>query len=279
MSTSGGFTGTYGHRTVVQRKKSSTATAPKTSRPRNITQKQLASKPTTHSVFADVFGESKLDRSHLKQAPTRTRTALKKPGTAPAKTAGTLVATQGPPRTKQQRPKSQISALRKPKKFVPPSQRAGAKQLRPSLSDQLKKLGDAAGDFTSELRKKHGLEEQTGRNGVGVLKSTPSNKFTVGRLECKYPSPVTFHADCARYCFHHPFANQEIAMTMFYTDLRRPQIVGRTFRFKISHALSQFGSDYDQDNPSHFVSMEMSTGSDVEWIKRVIIPRCQGRAR
>ena len=63
--------------------------------------------------------------------------------------------------------------------------RPGAKQLRPSLTEQLAKLGEQAGDFTSELRKKHGLEEVHGRNGVGVLKSTPSNKFTVGRLECK----------------------------------------------------------------------------------------------
>ena len=66
-------------------------------------------------------------------------------------------------------------------------------------------------------------------------------------------------------------------MTMFYADMRRPQCVGRTFRFKIGHALSQFGNDYDHSNPSHYVSIELSTGSDVEWVKSNIVPRCQGR--
>jgi hypothetical protein len=165
--------------------------------------------------------------------------------------------------------KPQLRALRKPKQFVPPSQRPGAKPGRESLSDQLAKIGDSASTFTNDMRKKHGLPEPA----AGVLKSTPSSKFVVGRLDCKFPSPVQFYGNRCVYTFHHPFQSAEIRMEMFYSDMKSAQVSGRTFQFKIGHALREFGDDYNFRNPQHYVMIEMSTGGDAEWVKRNILQK------
>jgi len=279
---SANFSGTYGHSAKISKPKPKPAANKQRPIVSNSSRATPASKPAavkSGAYLDDIFGAYKDGSKTQQPRTTLGKKSLAKPSTAPARPSSTLTLAMPGHRTKSERPKSQIAALRKPKTFVPPSQRPGVKPIRESLTDQLAKIGANAGDFTSELRKKHGLEEQTGRNGVGVLKSSPTNKFTVGRLDCKYPSPVTFHADCARYTFHHPHSNSEVMMSMFYTDLKRAQVVGRTFRFKIDHALSQFGDDYDHRNHSHYVAMDMSTGGDAEWVKANIIPRCSGRKR
>jgi hypothetical protein len=170
--------------------------------------------------------------------------------------------------------KPQIRALRKPKQFVPPSQRAGAKPGRPSLAEQLAKIGDSASAITSDMRKKHGLPEPE----AGMLKSTPSSKFIVGRLDCKFPSPVQFFGNKCVYTFHHPFQTAEIRMEMFYNDMQSAQVRGRTFQFKIGHPLREFGDDYDFRNSQHFVVIELSSGGDAEWVKGTILTKI-GRSR
>jgi hypothetical protein len=59
-------------------------------------------------------------------------------------------------RDKPSKPKPQISALKKPAKWVPPSQRPGSKKpQRESLSAQLAKIGDTASSITADIRDKH----------------------------------------------------------------------------------------------------------------------------
>jgi hypothetical protein len=144
---SSGFVGTYGHRSgqvdlesqlyflilkplciSFQQTKPKNLPPPaskkKTDPPKikATTQKQLANKPTTGSVFANVFGESKLDRSHLQARPCGRLNSSSLPKSRPLpEPSSSLVISKGHSNTKKT--STQIAALRKPKLFIPPSQR------------------------------------------------------------------------------------------------------------------------------------------------------------
>jgi hypothetical protein len=59
-----------------------------------------------------------------------------------------------------------------------------------------------------------------GPNDQPPLLTAPSKSFTVGTCRCAFPSPVVFYSDRCQYTFHHPFAKTEVAMVMYFRDMR-----------------------------------------------------------
>jgi hypothetical protein len=72
--------------------------------------------------------------------------------------------------------------------FVP---RNKAPPIRPSLSEQLSNIGDAAQALTNTIRKSHGLNDSSSNRDMCLLR-IPAKSFVVGSLSCKYPSPISF---------------------------------------------------------------------------------------
>ena len=87
--------------------------------------------------------------------------------------------------------------------------------MRPSLSEQLSSIGakvthlphtyyyiypincrpslpSQAEALTADIRKTHGLQHHQLSPLDSPLCTYPANAFAVGRLECRYPSPVAF---------------------------------------------------------------------------------------
>ncbi|CAM9927537.1 unnamed protein product, partial [Scytosiphon promiscuus] len=148
--------------------------------------------------------------------------------------------------------------------------------VRPSLSDQLAAIGRAAEEITDGIRQSHGLKPLE-----GAILTTPSETFLVGKLRCKYPSPVMFFNHKCVYTFHHPFEATRITMEMFFRDMRCAALEPprRELRFKIDHPLCHYGKDYSFSDPSHFVVIRFSSGLDTERVKQQIMPlirRCAG---
>ncbi|CAN0118601.1 unnamed protein product [Pylaiella littoralis] len=150
--------------------------------------------------------------------------------------------------------------------------------VRPTLSEQLASIGKAAEDITAGIRQSYGLKPLE-----GAIITTPSESFLVGKLRCKYPSPVHFFDHKCVYTFHHPFEATRITMEMFFRDMRRAtlDLTRRQLRFKIDHALCHYGGDYSHDDPSHFVVILFSSGLDAARVAQEIIPliRSAGGAR
>ena len=92
--------------------------------------------------------------------------------------------------------------------------------VRPSLSEQLASIGAQADSLTSQIRKTHGLDTSATTPSATTTTTPvctfPANSFAVGRLECRFPSPVQFFRDRCEYTFHHPFEKAEIRMVMYY---------------------------------------------------------------
>lgn len=158
-----------------------------------------------------------------------------------------------------QDPKPTIKALRAPKVPV-----ARTRSTRPSLSEQLASIGSKADAISRDIAGKYGIE--TG--GKSVSFSTPSLKFTVGRLECKYPSPVAFDSEKCMYTFQHPFASKEIRMYMYFRDMRKVSVRNTTLSFKIMKHLEQFGDDYVISNPQHMVQIIFASRTDADRVRQ-----------
>ena len=157
-----------------------------------------------------------------------------------------------------------IVALRKPAAVWTPPPRTGP--VRASLSEQLASIGQAAGSITAGIREDFGLPSTE-----KALKTTAARCFVVGKLTSRYPSPVQFYADRCTYTFHHPFEAREIAMSMFYCDMKALALRGPTLAFRIAHHLVHFGDDYD---PARDVlTIELSSSADASWVQEVVIPK------
>lgn len=131
---------------------------------------------------------------------------------------------------------------------------------RPSLSEQLASIGNAASALTLEISK----------NKPGMVFSTPSKVFIVGKIACKYPSPIEFYSDKVTYSFHHPYQPKDIQMHMYYRDMRQMQWKKQstTFSFRLSQTLKEFGSkDYDANNVNHTLQIGFASISDYEKAK------------
>jgi len=145
---------------------------------------------------------------------------------------------------------------------VPPPVSAGVQKKkktnkRPSLSEQLAAIGNSASDLTSQIKKTHNLDGDNHKNNNKPLQkallAAGAQNFTVGKLTCKFPSPVNFFNDRCTYVFHHPYEPKEINMVMFYADLKNVSVVGKTLKFKIGHPLSEFRCvSFDVDDNSLF---------------------------
>ena len=146
------------------------------------------------------------------------------------------------------------------------------RRLRPSLSEQLANIGNRAEEITQSIVKRHGLEQDHGQKTGGLLFSMPSQQFTVGRVDCKFPSPVQFYSNKCAYTFHHPFSPKEIHMHMYYRDMQQVAIRGGglTLAFKVMKQLEQFGLDYQAAHPHHFVQITFVSKTAMQRVRQLL---------
>lgn len=144
---------------------------------------------------------------------------------------------------------------------------------RPSLSEQLSKIGDNAQDITNDIRKVHNLS-QSQSNQDKPLFIIPAKSFIVGNLSCRYPSPISFYNNKLIYDFNHPYENKQIKMIMYYKDFIHSININNknnNMKFKIMKPLEQFGeNDYDFNNRSHFIQVSLASGTNLAQVQKVI---------
>ncbi|GMI14941.1 hypothetical protein TrLO_g10405 [Triparma laevis f. longispina] len=179
--------------------------------------------------------------------------------------------------------KKKISKHPTPSTSIPQKKVHKGKPKRPSLTEQLASIGAQAGALTSEIKKKHGMEEDMRENDEPPVLVSPSKSFKVGSLECKYPSPVQFYKDRCVYTYHHPFQPKEILMVMRYADMSQPQLtkpasrIGSVrFRFKVMRDFEQFKGVY---GPGDWIEISFNTTSDYDNVKELVLPFCMGKKR
>jgi hypothetical protein len=163
-------------------------------------------------------------------------------------------------------PASQIPPL--PVKVTVSGATAKAKRpTRPSLSEQLASIAGKAGELTRDMQKKHNLGQES-NPGSSMLCSVPVMSFTVGKLTCRYPSPVHFYTDRCEFPFHHPFENSVIQMVMYFRDMNSITLNSRRMSFNIPNQLVHFKLDY---NPAmHTVVIEFVAKSAADEIRRKV---------
>lgn len=156
-----------------------------------------------------------------------------------------------------------------------------ARPARPSLSEQLSAIANKAGDLTADIRAKAGLPDPTqsiGRGDGPALFTSPAKNFTVGTLQCRYPSPAVFYRDRLEYVFHHPFQASEILLVLYYRDMQglvlspNPQ-PGKMY-FRVPRKLVHFATDYDPSK--HYVVLYLSSTLSFESVRNEIVPLIQG---
>lgn len=148
-----------------------------------------------------------------------------------------------------------------------------SKNIRPSLTEQLASIGEKADALTKSIRENAGMKPLTEKDVP--LFSTPSSNFNVGRLSCRYPSPVHFYRNRVEYTFHHPYEATEIAMIMYYQDMSQVILPSNSpFRlaFRLPHRLIHFGDDYDPSKMDSVVAIDFPTGLAVTQIRQKVLP-------
>mmetsp|Transcript_14425 Transcript_14425/g.17821 ORF Transcript_14425/g.17821 Transcript_14425/m.17821 type:complete len:230 (-) Transcript_14425:411-1100(-) len=163
------------------------------------------------------------------------------------------------------RPRANVRSLRKPKPIVLPS--ATQPQKRPSLSEQLLRIGNGAAAITENL-----LEQNNEFSGIKPTLVVTSKGFVVGKLRSRFPSPVQVYPDRCEYIFHHPYENSQIKMIMKYGDMRQKEFSKnkRLFQFKIDHDLCQYIGDYNYNNKTHFIKLELNSEYDLTRLRDII---------
>ncbi|OQR82565.1 hypothetical protein ACHHYP_20785 [Achlya hypogyna] len=158
---------------------------------------------------------------------------------------------------------NQSTAITKQQRSRPKTP-TSTRPMRPSLSEQLATIGQQAQSLVNALS----------REAPASTKLTvPTATMTVGRLECKFPSPVHFEDAVCRYQFL--VASRDIAMYMYYRDMTHVTFEQRSWslKFKIAHALDQFGSDYDHTNPNHYVVIGFASMSDWRRVQSFLLSK------
>ena len=145
------------------------------------------------------------------------------------------------------------------------------KPVRPSLSEQLASIGANASALTQDIRTKAGLDRLSDSTDVPLF-TMPAKCFTVGNLNCRYPSPVRFFNDRMEYTFHHPFESAEIRMVMYYKDLIGPGITSNKLKFKVPRALTHFPADFDPTNPQHLITIEFTSAGVATSVRQKLLP-------
>ena len=165
-----------------------------------------------------------------------------------------------------------VRALREPK--IAPRSRGSFKRQRPSLSEQLARIGDAAGAVTAGLADRHGL----GDKARPPLMSAPAAGYVVGRLESKVATPIRFFGDKCVYVFNHPFERKQITMEMFYRDMAAVRCGKRALRYKVRRPLAAFGSDYDHNNATHELVVSLGSEHDMQELRTKVLPKIRLQA-
>eukprot|EP01041_Mallomonas_annulata_P013739 gene13739-29215_t len=146
--------------------------------------------------------------------------------------------------------------------------------IRPSLSEQLASIGANADALKASIRHNAGMETRINSFDT-VLFSSPSTSFQVGKLTCRYPSPVQFYRSRCEYTFHHPYQSTEIRMVMYYQDMNQLTCTdNKPYRisFRVARHLVHFSDDYDPSRADSFVSIDFPTVLAVSQFRQVIMP-------
>ena len=158
------------------------------------------------------------------------------------------------------------------------------KNQRPSLSEQLAKIGEQAELLTLDIRKKGKLDENlittcsrsesydVQKCDNDLLFTMPAKLFSIGSLSCRYPSPVYFYLDRCEYLFNHPYESSSINMIIYYKDMISVSILSNKLKFKLPKKLGLFLSDFDPSNPNHAITIESASSININDIKVKIIP-------
>ncbi|KAF0718736.1 Aste57867_1521 [Aphanomyces stellatus] len=126
---------------------------------------------------------------------------------------------------------------------------------RPSLSDQLASIGASAQALVDSLSKP---------TNDPLSFTLPTLRLVVGRLECKFPSPVSFSPHLLRYQFLH--GGHDIAMLMYFQDMVDVtfHLPSLSVKFKIPHPLTEFAhGDYDHLNRNHMLHIGFASATDL----------------
>lgn len=143
--------------------------------------------------------------------------------------------------------------------------------VRPSLSEQLAAISASAGELTASIRAKAGMESPSDAMDPPIV-VLPAKAFSVGTLNCRYPSPARFYRNRIEYTFNHPFENSEILMTMYYSDMASTALAAGKLKFKLPRRLTHFPADFNPSNPSHAIVIELGTTAAFNIIREKVMP-------
>jgi hypothetical protein len=94
------------------------------------------------------------------------------------------------------------------------------------------------------------------------------SSFTVGAASSAASSNVDFYSDRAEYFFHHADLGR-VHMVMYFRDITEWKVTKQgLMRFRVRGPLLQFGSQYDETNPDHSLSMKLGGAGAVQ-VQRV----------
>ena len=145
---------------------------------------------------------------------------------------------------------------------------------RPSLSEQLAAITAGADALTKDIRAKGGLDKDDDPNDQPII-VLPAKSFSVGTLCCRYPSPTRYYRDRIEYTFHHPYEHSEVHMIMHYSDMIQAAVTAGRLRFKLPRRLLHFTSDFDPNNPTHVIAIELGTTAAISIVREKVLPLVQ----
>ena len=153
--------------------------------------------------------------------------------------------------------------------------RRNQQNQRPSLSEQLAAITADADALAKDIRTKGGLDKDDNPSDPAIV-VLPAKSFSVGTLCCRYPSPTRYFRDRIEYTFHHPYENSEVHMVMHYCDMIQVALTGGRLKFKLPRRLVHFSSDFDPNNPTHVIAIELGTSAASTIIREKIMPIISG---
>ncbi len=149
--------------------------------------------------------------------------------------------------------------------------RRNQQSQRPTLSEQLAAITADADALAKDIRAKGGLDKDDNPSDPAIV-VLPAKSFSVGTLCCRYPSPTRYFRDRIEYTFHHPYENSEVHMVMHYCDMIQTALAGGRLKFKLPRRLVHFSSDFDPNNPTHVIAIELGTSAASTIIREKIMP-------
>jgi hypothetical protein len=146
---------------------------------------------------------------------------------------------------------------------------------RPSLSEQLAAISASAGALTASIRASAGMDSPSDASDPPIV-VLPAKAFSVGTLNCRFPSPARFYRNRIEYTFHHPFEASEIMMIMHYADMTSSQLAAGKLKFKLPRRMTHFPDDFNPNNPSHAITIELGTTAAFNIVREKVMPLMTG---